>query len=221
MHPILSLAVVAALAVPVAGCTGSPRGVAAASSPSPSPAGATSSAPSAAPAAPGSDADLPLPAAPSVPAVDNVPAARVPALRRELLSVWGVDLRSDAELLGGSGTDTDSGVQFTVLGRTSADGLVRGYACTAAPLEGSFAPPAALSGDSEPAPETMAALETALGFLQTCADSSAADPDRATVWVRAVAQQVLAGTPAGRRIDGVRFRLERSGGGLRLAVGSV
>jgi hypothetical protein len=169
---------------------------------------------------PGSDADLPLPTTAPVPPVEGVPAARAEALRAELSSVWGITFTAEADRLRGSGADTASGIRFGVQGRATGSSI-RGYACTATPSSGTFAPPVVADGDSEPAPEVLAAMETALGFLQTCANSSAADPDRATVWVRAVAQQVLAGTPAQRRIGGVLFRFERSGGGLRLAVGSV
>jgi hypothetical protein len=166
----------------------------------------------------GSDDDLPLPAASSVPPVEGVPAARLSALRDELRSVWGVPLVVDDGTLRGSGADPGTGMRFGIRGSVRTDSTIRGYACTAAPSTGTFPPPAETA---EPAPAELAAMETALGFLQTCANSSAADPDRATVWVRAVAQQVLAGTPAERRIGGVRFRLERSGAGLRLAVGSL
>ena len=205
------LAVAVALAVPLAGCTQDGP----AARPTPSAPAPTESAVS-----PGSDADLPLPTTAPVPPVEGVPAARAEALRAELSSVWGITFTAEADRLRGSGADTASGIRFGVQGRATGSSI-RGYACTATPSSGTFAPPVVADGDSEPAPEVLAAMETALGFLQTCANSSAADPDRATVWVRAVAQQVLAGTPAQRRIGGVLFRFERSGGGLRLAVGSV
>jgi hypothetical protein len=140
----------------------------------------------------------------------------VAALTGELASVWGLRIATVGGTVWGSGADPDSGVRFMLEGRTDGTAL-RGYTCTAAPGNGTFAPP--VEGETEPDPATLAAMETALGFLQTCANSSAADPDRATVWVRAATQQVLAGTPAERRIGGVRFRLERSDGGLRIAVG--
>jgi hypothetical protein len=201
------LPVVAAVAL-AAGCT-SPAGPAA----GPQSSGSPESTPAA-----GSDADLPLDPAPSVAPLDGVPAARVGTLRAQLASVWGVRLATGADgTLRGAGTDAPSGVRFAVTGRV--DGArVRGYACTATPTSGAFTVPMQ-SGDAEPDPAVLAAMETAMGFLQTCADSAAADPDRATVWVRAVAQQVLTGEPAERRIGGVRFRLDRAGGGLRLAVG--
>jgi hypothetical protein len=206
LRRLLPLVTTAAL---VAGCSSAERP--AADIPSPS---AVQSTPPA-----GSDADLPLDPASSVPAVEGVPAATVATLRAELSSVWGVRLTGPAGgTLRGAGTDAPSGVRFAVTGR--ADGArVRGYACTATPADGAFSVPTQ-SGDGEPDPDVLAAMETAMGFLQTCANSAAADPDRATVWVRAVAQQALTGTPAERRIGGARFRLERAGGGLRLSVGT-
>ena len=202
----LPLVAAAALA---AGCTGASEPAAA-----PRPSASAESTPAA-----GSDADLPLDPAPGAAAVEGVPAARVGTLSGQLSSVWGVRLANSGGTLRGTGTDAPSGVRFTVTGR--ADGArVRGYACTATPARGEFAAPVRVGADSEPDPDVLAAMETALGFLQTCADSAAADPDRATVWVRAVAQQVLRGTPAERRIGGVRFRLERGDGGLRLTVGT-
>lgn len=204
---LLSRSVGAALllAVPLTGCTGGERPAA-----NPVPVASATTPP------PGSDADLPLPAPAAAAPVEGVPAARVSALAEELASVWGVRVATTGGSVHGSGADPSSGVRFTVVGRPDGAAL-RGYACTAAPARGRFARPA--TGDTAPDPATLAGMETALGFLQTCANSSAADPDRATVWVRAVARQVLAGTPAQRRIGGVAFRLERSGGGLRLAVG--
>jgi hypothetical protein len=199
--PPLGLALV--LAVPVAGCT----------HPAPPP-GPRAAASGTAPV--GSDADLPLPAASPVAPVAGVPAARAATLSAQLAAVWGVRVRAAGDSLHGSGADAPTGIRFTVDGRTRGAAL-RGYTCTSAPGSGSFGAPRS----GRPDPAVMAALETALGFLQTCADASAADPDRATVWVRAVAQQALAGTPAARRIGGVRFRLERTGGGLRLTIGST
>jgi hypothetical protein len=175
-------------------------------------------APSASSPAPGSDQDLPLPSASPVPDSDGVPAARVSALGAELRDVWGVRLTTTGGTLRGTGTDPGSGVRFAIDGRTRGE-TVQGYACTAAPAAGRFPAPRDFA-EGAPDPAILATTETALGFLQTCADSSAADPDRATVWVRAVTQQVLAGTPAERRIGGVRFRLQRDGDGLRLAVGN-
>jgi hypothetical protein len=153
-----------------------------------------------------------------VAAVEGVPAARVAALGAALRDTWGVRLATAGDSVRGTGRDAGSGVRFAVEGRTRGS-AVQGYACTTAPAVGRFAAPRGFA-EGEPDPAVLAAMETAVGFLQTCADSSAADPDRATVWVRAVTQQVLAGTPAERRIGGVRFRLERSGDGLRLVVGS-
>jgi hypothetical protein len=174
--------------------------------------------PSSSAPAPGSDEDLPLPAASAAAPVENVPAARAATLGAELRDVWGVRLVTADGTLRGTGADPGSGVRFAIEGRTRGD-TVRGYACRAEPAAGRFAAPRDFA-EGEPDPAVLASMETALGFLQTCANSSAADPDRATVWVRAVTQQVLAGTPAERRIGGVRFRLERSGDGLRLAVGT-
>lgn len=212
-HLLTRLAVAALLiATTATGCSARSD----ASSPSPTAASSVAGSSPAASAAPGSDADLPLgPAAPAAP-VPDVPATRVVALRAQLAQVWGVRIATATGTLRGTGTDAPSGVRFAVTGRTEGAG-VRGYTCTATPAKGRFA---VATGDAEPAPEVLAAMETALGFLQTCADSAAADPDRATVWVRAVTQQVLHGTPAERRIGGVRFRLDRSGDGLRLAIGA-
>ena len=203
--PIAAAALVAALAT---GCTSADRPTA-----KPRAAAAAATTPPA-----GSDADLPLDPAPSVAPVEDVPAARVGTLREQLSTVWALRLTTTGGALRGTAADAPSGVRLAVAGRV--DGArVRGYACTATPANGAFAAPLR-PGDGEPDPAVLAAMETAMGFLQTCADSAAADPDRATVWVRAVAQQVLAGAPAERRIGGVRFRLERADGGLRLAVGA-
>ena len=212
-HLLIRALPVLAAVVLSAGCTSSSTsGSAATPRPSGSASGETT------PAA-GSDADLPLDPAPSAAAVEGVPAARVAGLSRELSSVWGVRVTNSGGTLRGAGADAPSGMRFAVDGRT--DGAhVRGYACTATPAHGELAVPAQGGADAEPDPDVLAAMETALGFLQTCADSAAADPDRATVWVRAVAREALTGTPAERRIGGVRFRLERRDGGLRLTVGS-
>jgi hypothetical protein len=192
--------------------------VSACTSPDRRQAGPRPSVSSASTPAAGSDADLPLDPAATVAPVEGVPAATVATLREQLSTVWGVPLTARPDgTLRGAGTDAAAGIRFAVTGRAAGD-RVRGYACTATPARGAFSVPAQ-PADDMPDSAVLAAMETATGFLQTCADSAAADPDRATVWVRAVAQQALTGAPAERRIGGVRFRLERADGGLRLSVG--